>query len=117
MSMGFFFPNQLKQSQKVTLLRNNVYKHRYLNLEKDNLWEFVTCDADGRITSQVGIADLQYSWKMQMQENIFAIGQEDNHTRRIFGSGKYISAAHLHFECAPANLNVALVSRNLDQSV
>ncbi len=73
-SMGFFCPNWLKQGQKVTLLHDNIYKHGYLNLDKDNLWEFVTRDAEGRITSQIEIADLQYSWKMRMQENTFDVG-------------------------------------------
>ena len=36
-SMELYRPNWLKQGQKVTLLRNHVYKHGYLNLDKDNL--------------------------------------------------------------------------------
>ena len=60
-SISFFCPDWLKQGQKVTILHDNIYKHGYLSLDKDILWEFVTRDAEGRITSQVEIADLQYS--------------------------------------------------------
>ena len=116
-SMVFFCPNWLKQGQKATLLHDNIYKHGYLNLDKENLWEFVTCDAENCITSKIEIADLQYSWKMQMQENTFDVGWEDYCARRIFGNIIFVSAAHLHFDYTPANLRVALVSSNPDQKI
>lgn len=101
----------------MTLLHDNIYKHGYLNLDKENLWEFVTRDAEGRITSQIEIADLQYSWKMRMQENTFDVGWEDYCARRIFGNKRLVYAAHLHFDCAPANLRVALASSNPDRKI
>ena len=39
----------MKQDQKITILKDNVYKKGHLNINKDGLWEFVTYDADGEI--------------------------------------------------------------------
>ena len=47
-SLGFFRPHWLKQGQKITILHNDVYKQGYLNINTDNLWEFVARDFDGR---------------------------------------------------------------------
>ena len=77
-SLGFFRPEWLKQDQKVSLLHDEVYKQGYLNINKDNLWEFVSRDTDGRITFTYNIPDIQHSWKMQMQENTFDIGWQEN---------------------------------------
>ena len=63
-SMGFFRPEWLKRDQKVTLLQNDVYKQGFLDLNDHNLWEFVTRDTDGNITSRADLSDLQYTWKM-----------------------------------------------------
>ena len=48
-SMGFFCPHWLKQDQKVTLLQSDVYQQGYLDLNDDNLWEFVKRDTNGTI--------------------------------------------------------------------
>ena len=77
-SMGFFCPDWLQRDQKVTLLHDNVYKQGYLNINNDNLWEFVMRDKEGRITFNANLSDIQYSWKMQMQENSFDVGWQDN---------------------------------------
>ena len=84
MSMGFFCSDWLKQGQKVTFLHNNIHKQGYLNLDKDNLWEFVTRDTDDNIISHIELANLQYSLKIQIQENTFNIGWEDNCTCCVF---------------------------------
>ena len=55
-SMGFFRPEWLKRDQKVTLLQNDVYKQGFLDLNDNNLWEFVTCN--GNVTSRVNLLDL-----------------------------------------------------------
>ena len=72
-SLGFFHPDWLNQGQKVMLLHDNVYKQGYLNINKDSLWEFVSRNTNGRFTFTNSLSDIQYSWKMQMQENTFDI--------------------------------------------
>ena len=52
-----------------------------------------------------------------MQESTFDIGWEDHHSHYILGNNRFVSAAHLNFDCAPANLCVALASCNPDRSV
>ena len=52
-----------------------------------------------------------------MQENSFNVGWEDHCARHIFGNGRFVSAGHLNFDCAPANLCVALASSNPDQKI
>ena len=73
-SLGFFCPDWMKQGQKVMLLHDDVCKQGFLNIDKNSMWEFVSCDADGRISFSYSLADLQFSWKMRMQENTFDIG-------------------------------------------
>ena len=73
-SLGFFQPDWLRQVQKVTILHDDLYKQGYININKDNLWEFVSQDPDGMITFANSLSDIQYSWKMRMQENTFDIG-------------------------------------------
>ena len=65
-SLGFFCPDWLKQNQKVSILYDEVYKQGYLNINKDNLWGFVSRNPDGQITFTYDILDIQYSWKMRM---------------------------------------------------
>ena len=60
-SLGFFRPHWLKQGQKVTILHNDLYKQRSLNINKDNLWEFVSRNPDGRITFTCSFSNIQYS--------------------------------------------------------
>ena len=107
----------MKRDQKVTLLQNDVYKQGFLDLNDNNLWEFVTCDTDGNITSRADLLDLQYSWKMRMQENTFDVGWSNNFAHRVFGTGRHVSATNLHFDCAPANLRTALAGSNPDQKI
>ena len=94
-SLGFFRPDWLKQGQKVMLLHDDVYKQRYLNINKDSLWEFVSRDADGRIMFIHSLSDLRYSWKMQMQENTFDISWQEC-AKQVFGISRHVSAAGLH---------------------
>ena len=85
-SLGFFRPDWLKQGQKVMILHDDLYKQGYLNINKDNLWEFVSRDPDGRITFTHSLSNIQYSWKMRMQENTFDIGWQEC-DRQVFGTG------------------------------
>ena len=73
-SLGFFCPDWLKQNQKVSLLYDEVYKQGYLHINKDDLWEFVSCNPDGQITFSYNFLDTQYGWKMRLQENTFNNG-------------------------------------------
>ena len=73
-SLGFFHPEWMKQDQKVSILHDEVYKQENLNINKDNLWEFVSRNPDGQIIFTHDISDIQYSWKIRMQENTFDIG-------------------------------------------
>ena len=82
--MGFFCPDWLKRDQKVTLLHDDIYKLGYLHINEDNLWEFVTRDKDGNITFRADLSDIQYSWKMRMQENTFDVGWTDNLAHCVF---------------------------------
>ena len=97
-SMGFFRPQWLKRDQKVTLLQNDIYQQGYLDLNDNNLWEFVKRDANGTIISCSDLSDIQYSWKMRMQENTFDVGWTDNLAHRVFGIGQHVSASNLHFK-------------------
>ena len=50
MSLAFFRPEWMKQDQKVTILKDDIYKKGHSNINKDSLWEFVIYDVDGRIS-------------------------------------------------------------------
>ena len=56
----------MKQEQKVMLLHDDVYKQGFLNINKNSMWEFVSCDANSRILFSYLLADLQFSWNMRM---------------------------------------------------
>ena len=89
----------------------------YISLSKNNTWEFVTRDCKGRITNTVDVCDIQYSWKMRMQENTFEIGWSDDVARRTFGLIQHVSAKTLVNPVAPPNLRVVLAANNPDQDV
>ena len=81
------------------------------------MWEFVSRDADGRILFSYLLADLQFTWKMRMQENTFDIGWQEC-AKRVFGISRHVSATGLHnayFE--PANLKHALAGNNPDRDI
>ena len=107
--MDFFCPDWLQRNQKITLLHDNVYKQGYLNINDDNLWEFLMRDKEGWITFCTNLYDIQNLWKMQIQENSFNVGWQDNLAHQVFGIGWHISAANLHTNYAPGNLKIALV--------
>ena len=115
--LNFFKPEWLKRDQKVTLLHHEEYLHGYLSLSKDNLWEFVTRDKEGQITSTVDLCDIQYSWKMRMQENTFDVGWSFDVARRVFGHSRHVSAQSLKQNFAPPNLKVALSDSNPDKEI
>ena len=73
MSLAFFRPEWMKQDQKVTILKDDIYKKEHLNIDTNGHWEFVTYDADGRISSTSSLSDLQYMWRMRIQKNTFDI--------------------------------------------
>ena len=116
-SLGFFRPGWIKQDQKVTVLHDNVYHQGYLSLDKNNLWEFVKRDRNGRVTLSLNLSDLEYSWKMRLQENTFQIGWQENIARRIFGIGRHVSAASLVNTQAPNSLKEALHRNNPDRVI
>ena len=60
-SLGFFRPDWLKQDQKIAILHDEVYKQGYLNINKENIFEFVSRDSEGRIIFTHDLADIQYS--------------------------------------------------------
>ena len=116
-SLGFFRPDWMKQGQKVMLLHDDVYKQGFLNIDKNSMWEFVSRDADGRILFFYSYADLQFSWKIRMQENTFDIGWQE-YTKRVFGIGRHVSATGVHnTHFAPPNLNYALAGNNPDSNI
>ena len=45
-SLGFFCLEWMKQDQKVSILYDEVYKQGILDINKDNLWEFVSHNPD-----------------------------------------------------------------------
>ena len=98
-------------------MHDEVYKQGYLDINKDNIWEFVSRDTDGRITFTYNIPDIQHSWKMRMQENTFDIGWQENIARRIFGTGRHVSASNLNANIAPHNLKFALAGNNPNRKV
>ena len=54
---------------------------------------------------------------MRMQENTFDIGWQEC-ARRVFGTGRHVSAANLHNSSyAPANLKNALADNNPDKDI
>ena len=108
----------MKQDQKVLLLHDEVYKQGYLHINNDQMFEFVSRDSEDRITFTYDLSDIQYSWKMRMQENTFDIGWQENMAHRMFGIGRHVSAVDLHdSSCAPHNLRTALAGNNPDRSV
>ena len=99
------------------ILHDDLYKQGYLNINKDNLWEFVSRDLDGRITFTHSLSDIQYSWKIRMEENTFNIGWQEC-ARQVYGTGRHVSAIDLHnTTCAPANLRQAVASNNPDNRI
>ena len=111
-SLGFFNPGWMKQDQKITLLLNNRYRAGYLNLDKENYWEFVRRGRNGQVTQRESLRDLEYSWKMRLQENTMEIGWQQNIARRIYGSGRHVSAVHLQNAQAPGSLLAGLRSND-----
>ena len=93
-------------------MHDEVYKQGYLNINKNNLWEFVSCNPDGQITFTYDLSDIQYTWKIRMQKNTFNIGWQENIDRHIFGTGRHVSATNLNANIAPPNLKSALAGRN-----
>ena len=114
-ALGFFKPGWLKSGQKMTLLIHDKYRKGYLSLDDDNFWEFVLRGKDGRITKREALKDIEYSWKMRLQENTLEIGWQDNIARRIHGYGRHVSAANLLNTQAPGNLRHALQRSNKDR--
>ena len=102
-SLAFFRPEWLKQDQKVTILKNDIYKKRHLNINKDGLWEFVTYNADGRISYTSSLSDLKSTWKMIMQENTFDIRWNFEITHRVYGIERHVSATTLNPNFASTN--------------
>ena len=58
----------MKKDQKVTILKDDVYKKRHLNINKDGFWEFIAYDVDGRISYTSSLLDLQYTRKVRMHD-------------------------------------------------
>ena len=112
MSLAFFCPKWMKQDQKVTILKDDVYKKGHLNINSDDFWEFVTYDADGRISYKSSLLDLQYTWKMRIQENTFDIGWNLEMAHRVYSIGRHVSATNLHTKFTLANLRIALAGNN-----
>ena len=104
----------MKQKQKVTILKDDTYTKGYLNINNNRYWEFVTYDTDSIIVSRSSLSDLQYTWKMRIQENTFDIGLNFEMAHRVYGIGRHVSATNLNTNFAPANLRIALAGSNLD---
>ena len=117
MSLAFFYPEWLKQDQKVTILKDDIYKKGNLNINKDGLWEFVMYNADGRISYTSSLSDLQYTWKIRIQENTFDIGWNFEMAHRVYGIGRHGSATTLNTNFAPSNLKIALAGSNSDKKI
>ena len=69
-------------------------------------------DSEGRITESIDLRDIQYSWKIRLQENTFDVGWASDRACRIFGCGRHVSAATLANNYAPPNLRMALAPNN-----
>ena len=117
MSLAFFRPEWMKQDQKVTLLKNGIFKKKHLNTDKNGHREFVTYDADGRISHTSSLSDLQYTWKMRIQENTFDIGWNFEMAHRVYRIGRHVSATNLNSNFSPANLRIALAGSNPDSKI
>ena len=115
-SLYFFKPEWLKQGQQVMILQDNVYKQGYLSLDKENLWEFVMRNRDGKDYNHIDLRDLQYSWKMRIQENTFAIGWDNDMARRVFNC-RHVSAVNLKRNFSPPNLKTAFAASNADRRI
>ena len=63
------------------------------------------------------ISDIQYSWKMRMQEITFKIGWQENIACRIFGTGRHVSATNSNANIASLTLKSALAGSNPNQKV
>lgn len=110
-TLKFFCPDWLRRDQKVILFHDEVFKQGYLSLDENNVWEFVTRDSEGKVIN------IQYLWKIQIQENIFDIGWESDKARQLFGCGRHVSATNLHNNCARPNLRTALLLSNKDRDI
>ena len=96
---------------------DEVYKQGNLNINKENLLEFISRNPNGQITFTYHISDIQNSWKMRMQKNIFDIGWQENIACYILGTGQHVSAMNLNAHIVPPNLKSALAGNNLDRKV
>ena len=113
-TLGFFTPEWLCQDSKITFLDDGTYKQGYLNLDADNFWELVTRGHDGKVTSQVSVPDLNYSWKSRLQENTLRLGWEEDTSSKLYGHGRHVSAGTLVSTLAPHNLRIGLAEKNPD---
>ena len=83
-----------------------------MSLDKENYWEFVRRGQNGQVTQRESLRDLEYSWKMRLQENTMEIGWQQNIVRRIYGTGRHVSAVHLQNAQAPGSLLAGLRSND-----
>ena len=116
-ALGFFTPDWLKQDCKVTMLHEGMYERGYLTLDEDNDWEFTTRDRRGTVTEKVPILDLNYSWKLRLQENSLCPGWQESPTARFYGIGRHISAAGLTNFAPPSGLAKGLSPTNPDAAI
>ena len=77
------------------ILHDDLFKQGYVNINKDNILEFVPRDPDGKITFTHSLFDIQYSWKMRIQENTFDMCWLKC-ARRVYGTGRHVSVVGLH---------------------
>ena len=117
MLLAFFCPKWLKQDQKVIILKDDIYKKGYLNINKDGLLEFVTYDADDKISYTSSLLDLQHTWKMRMQENTFDIGWNFEMAHQVYGIRCHVSVTTLDTNFASPNLKIALAGNNPDSKI
>ena len=80
--------------------------------------EFVSRDPVGRITFTHSLSDMQYSWKIRIQENAFDIGWQEC-ARRVYRTGRHVSSVVdlYNTTCAPANMRHALASNNPNNKI
>ena len=104
----------MKQDQKITILKDDVYKKKHLNINKVSFWEFVTYDVDSRINYTSILSDFQYTRKIRIQENTFDLGWNFDMAHRVYGISRHTK---LHKNFALANLKISLAGSNPDNKI
>ena len=83
-------------------------------MDDNTFWQFMTRGKNGQITMKNPLKELEYLWKMCLQEKTFEVRWQNGIARQIHGFGQHVLAASLQNTQALSNISKALRPSNPD---